>query len=731
MPKNSKKEIKEAVKEEVKKEVKKEVSEKKPQKKKGKNWKKEKKEIKKEVKKEVKKESTGPKKAFSVHVTAALGYISGNKDHGPDLKLNVFLHPSLCKSPDEQSAFGPLQAAAAQYGLWRCTKAAIKFTPLVGPSAVSGSVVRCSANLTQTPSSTSWGGLGARKHKDLQAGRAGTFILGKRDLAGPRDGGWWLTDTNNEGAQAAGPIIEAHALGQTMSTYKDEQWLSELFIVELTGTWEFANYTMNPAMGQLERHDASAPMKVVTDSEGKLQLEISSASTLARFMDDPTARESRAGAPSTGEVIYQVVDTAASAISSLVPPPFGWLLKGGWWFVKKIAGLTRTGEERFQIYASLTDAQNNRPVITSTPSQQGNTVTGPLQVTQLNAPNLGGAQNLSVVSLNPPGTWPVQPGPAPQTGHAVCFGKFYKIYKPHSLPNLPPPFVQDAIKIGTQSFYGAVIRLLDYRTLVPQGGGALEAYSTRLDFRSAHNPRLAIPGASSSSGTDTPLFPALYGSQHVGGTDVWLSFVVASNPGANDHWKNGQKRYFYLREHLDGAYKLAASNDTQTAFDVQSTMKIKDAAWLIIFLTDKRFGPGVADARSPTLPVNLGPEEKPTLLGLCLMGGNNDQPIDFAFRGDVWPRTSTALERLAERLGVDSSDLRDALEDQTYESAVEEDSDSASETDDEDEDQCSTSDDFERVPEPDASSAYLNLRENGLTHEQAVEVLKLQQPPPV
>lgn len=727
MPKKAKQSADKAVKAEVKKEVKKEVS----KTKKSKNWKKEKKEIKKEVKKEVKKESSGPKAQFKVAVTASLGYVSGTKEHGPELKLNMLLHPALCKSPDEQSAFGPLQAAAAQYGLWRCVKAHVRFTPLVGPSAVSGTVLRASANLTQTPSNTSWGGLGARKHRDLQAGRHGTFILSRQDLAGPRDGGWWLTDTNNEGAQAGGPIIEVHALGQTMSTYKDEAWAGDLFIVELVGSWEFSNYTMNPALGSLERHDAEAPVTMSTDAEGHLVMDIASASTLARFMDDPTVP--RTGETSTGEVIFQVVDTAATAITSLAPPPFSWLLKGGWWFVKKLAGRARTGNERFQVYASLTDAQNNRPVITSLRGQTGTTKTGPFQVTQFNAPNLGGSSGVATVAAA--SGFPISPSDPPTSGRVTMHGSFYRIHKPNDLPNLPPIFVDGLLSVGGQVFPGAVFRVTN-RVFTQYGNGVISAFANNLQSWTT-TPPLALKGAVVSTGTDVPLFVCAYDSARVADS-IWFNFVIATNPAATDSFKNlaalSEPNYhFALAEKLSGAYVLD-KYATRSAVSVQSSMSIKDAFWLICFLADKAIAPGVTNIRQPTIPSNIGDHKKTAAFGLMLMGGNNVDIVEYSVGAKIWPQHSTRLELLADKLGLSPDDLSMILDppgSDSYESAVEDESESDSDDDDEDGDTASTSDDFERVPEPSASSAYLNLRENGLTHEQAVEVLKLQQPPPV
>uniref|UniRef100_A0AAU7E1G0 Capsid protein n=1 Tax=Coleura bat astrovirus TaxID=3141863 RepID=A0AAU7E1G0_9VIRU len=150
---DSKKEVEKKIKSEVKKEVQKENKKKQYQKKKNKNknWKKEKAEIKREVKKETRKETQGPKPKFSVNVTATLGYIDGSTEHGPEVKTAVFLHPALCKGPDEETAFGPLQAAAAQYSMWRVDKVKVSLTPLVGASAVSGTIVRTSLNMTSTP----------------------------------------------------------------------------------------------------------------------------------------------------------------------------------------------------------------------------------------------------------------------------------------------------------------------------------------------------------------------------------------------------------------------------------------------------------------------------------------------------------------------------------------------------------------------------------------------------
>lgn len=718
-----------AVKAEVKKEVKKAVEAKVHPKQKKQHWKKEKKEIKKEVKKEVKKENQGPKVQFKVKVTAALGYVTGEKDHGPSLKLNVFLHPSLCKSPDEQSAFGPLQAAAAQYGLWRCTKAHIRFTPLVGPSAVSGTVIRASANLTQTPSSTSWGGLGARKHRDMQAGKSGTFILNRRDLAGPRDGGWWLTDTNNEGAQAAGPIVECHALGQTMSTYQDKAWTSELFIVELTGEWEFANYTMNPAMGNLERHDGDAAMIVSTDQDGKLQLEVAEGSTMARFMDDPTVRNSKTG---TGEVIFQVVDTAASAITSLVPPPFNWLLKGGWWFVKKLAGVSRAGNARYQIYASLTDAQNGRPVITSVASQTGKQVTGPLQVTQINAPNLGGGQSQATVRSGP-NIFPLPPSTAPSlpSSDNILFKAIVsRVHAVEETPNVPPPFVRDILSFG-----GRRVSAVVYAIRQPLAAGYersssnLQAWSTNFDSHSTGGVPFLINSECVTGNDDIKLFLSMWHSTAVANS-CYLNVLVGTNPLADVSFGHVTRESFYLYEsRINHKWQLDATNLTAKRILCKVNTKIRDADWMFIFISSTKWDPSKTDYNAAVLPSDTEGKYHPQQLGLVTTGGLTSSET---FTGDfnIWAQPKTLLTVVAEKLGIGEEDISTLFQDasdrlpqneEESSDADDQSNDEDAETEEEDDDEDDAS--FERIPEPSKTDNYLLLRNSGLTHKEALEVL--------
>nr|UFA46035.1 capsid protein precursor [Caprine astrovirus]UFA46038.1 capsid protein precursor [Caprine astrovirus] len=341
------------------------------------------------IKKELHKQGLeGPASRFRVTVSATIGKVGPNKEQGPELQIATFLHPSLVKEPNDGSNFGPLQAAAAQWGLWRISSLEVRFTPLVGASAVTGSVTRASLNLTQSPGATSWGGLGARKHMDIPTGASRVWKLRRGDLTGPRQT-WWVTDTNEEGGQSCGPMLEVHGLGKTTSTYKDAAWTGDLFIVEVHGTWEFSNYNAKPALGALERVSDELQVELGVDTEGQITMTIPENSPMARHMGERYEKAMASNASSVGETIWQIVDEGAGLASTVAPPPFGWLIKGGWWFVKKILGRSANAGSTYLLYASLADAQNGKPAISTSRGFARTTTQTTLSSTQLNAPNTG------------------------------------------------------------------------------------------------------------------------------------------------------------------------------------------------------------------------------------------------------------------------------------------------------------------------------------------------------
>nr|WGL40962.1 capsid protein [Porcine astrovirus 1] len=342
---------------------------------------------------------TGPKPAIRQRATATLGTIGSNSSGKTELEACILTNPILVKDNTGNNTFGPIVALGAQYSLWRIRFLRLKFTPMVGQSAVTGTVVRASLNPTATPSSTGWSGLGARKHLDIVVGKPAVFNLKASDLSGPREG-WWLTNTNDSGDSTLGPSIEIHTLGTTMSAYQSSPFSGGLFLCELHAEWEFSGYSANPALVSLEKDREDNVAVSFEGNQGEpltmLVSENSLFNTVAARRSTFTHSLARAG-ESKSDTIWQIVDTAVSAAEAVVPPPFGWLVRGGYWFVKKIAGRARmrngTGASRYICYASYQDALSDKPAIctgAATGYYTGRDVTtANLQFTQMNEPSTG------------------------------------------------------------------------------------------------------------------------------------------------------------------------------------------------------------------------------------------------------------------------------------------------------------------------------------------------------
>lgn len=717
------------IKEEVKKEVKREEN--KESKGSGKKGKKNlKKYIKKEVKKEEKKQGNqGPKPKFSVRVTATIGYVDGNKDHGPNLKIATFLHPSLCKGPDEDRAFGPLQAAAAQYGLWRLSKVTIRMTPLVGSSAVSGTVVRLSSNLTQTPGSTSWGGLGARKHRDFQAGRSGTFILTRQDVAGPRAGGWWQTDTNVEGAQSAGPVIEAHCLGKTSSTYQDRPWEGQLFIVELSGRWEFANYNMNPALGSLERHESEVSnAKITTNADGEMQLEIPAQSAAALFMNDPTTP--RAGQNDTpGEIVYQIVDTAAGLAGSALPPPFNWLIKGGWWFLKRVIGRTRNANETFKIYASLADAQNNKPAISTQKSHSGNPVTTTIQVTQMNAPNMGGASVIRSVTTSG-GSFPIQPMGQPPSAFQLN-AVLQLVYNFGEGQNLPVFLTGASVRTLTNNRQYPAIHYRALQLYLPVfRQGQLESFSDPNNFNAYYEMRLEATATGTQG--QMAIFVAGHASWLLGsgaGGNWWLHALLWTAKSATERFVNltNQANRVIVSKLLDKKFRYEAPQSS-TATPSESSIS---GSWFVTFIAaNTQTLPALTQTNVLTLSSSSfelnATGEPSSAMGIITQTSSRGSACPVAFEMNTIARRESKLEKLARKLGVDLDELSDSESDCLTDVDIDESSDSSCD----EEDDCQqaeedTASDFENVTQTELQNTYERLRAAGFSHVEADRMSKV------
>nr|UXE30298.1 capsid protein [Porcine astrovirus 2] len=257
-------------------------------------------------------------------INSTLGTVGSNGSDQIECEMTCLMNPSTMKEATGSNSFTPLGIYASTYSLFRMTKCTVTLKPLVGDSAISGTVCRVSWNPTSAPSQTSWSALGARKHADVTPGRMGRFTLSSKDLVGPK-GGWYKTNTKGDPMMAFAGTIEIHTLGRTMSTYTNTQFNGGLFLVELESQWQFKDYTQQPGMLNLVKGEDKRDSRVVTGEDGKLQLVVPG-----------TSRMARAASGTSSEIIWLVTDTIIQAGSSFLGP-FGWLLRGGWWLVKRAA----------------------------------------------------------------------------------------------------------------------------------------------------------------------------------------------------------------------------------------------------------------------------------------------------------------------------------------------------------------------------------------------------------
>nr|APA19836.1 capsid protein [Rodent astrovirus]APA19839.1 capsid protein [Rodent astrovirus]APA19842.1 capsid protein [Rodent astrovirus] len=314
----------------------------------------------------------GPRAAVGQRSTIALGQVKTNTSGGVEVELTVPINPLLMRESSGPNTVGPIQMLASSYALWKLRWVKVFLKPLVGGSAVSGTIVRASLNQSGEPGQNNWSGLGARRHVDVTPGKHGTFTLEARDIPGMRQG-WFDTNPNGGMGKAIGGTLEIHTYGATVSTYQAKPFTGPLFLVEVMCHWDFANFQSQPGLLQMEvgtqTSEQSEKEKATVDAKagGPIDILVDEKSKLGIATGNEPAALSRAGGEQTGNTVWMIVDSAVSASTSIFPPPFSWLAQAGWWFVKRIFGapVSSGGNTlvRLRVYQNFEDAQNNRPCI--------------------------------------------------------------------------------------------------------------------------------------------------------------------------------------------------------------------------------------------------------------------------------------------------------------------------------------------------------------------------------
>lgn len=368
-------------------------------------------------------------------ITATLGTVGANQSNTVELEMSSLINPLLTKESTGSNQYGPLQIHASTYNLWKLDYIALKFTPLVGPSAVSGTAVRASIDLSGQPGTPSWSALGARKHKDTNPGRPMTFYIGGNDIRGPKEG-WFYCNTKNDPKMCIAGALQVHTLGKTVSTYTNKPFEGPLFLVEMTGQWSFKNYNPQPGLLNLvkkEIREDPQNIKIHSKPGEPILISIPDSESMARTINQVDANAD--ATPS--EIIWQVCDAAINTAIDFFPPPFSWLFRSGWWFVKRVANKKENGEEvpgepnpgelTFQVYQSISDAQNEVPCISTGTTSTKSTTINQLQLMQITPGNTGMQQEtLAGLRRTAKPTYdPVQVSSRSLIGQKALFGHVY------------------------------------------------------------------------------------------------------------------------------------------------------------------------------------------------------------------------------------------------------------------------------------------------------------------
>lgn len=356
----------------------------------------------------LKKRTNGPKQNDLFSTTVTLGTLSGQADNGLTRQIRLPLNPLLLKSSDGGSTT-PLSIRGSMYEMWKVIKADLIATPLTGGANIVGSVgfmVLTLNGLEATADSID--SIKARKHVQMPIGRLARLRLSARECAGPREG-WWLTDTSQSPAESYGPAIDlmvAYATKNLLNTSggASATFNGTLWQVEIRLTYAFSTYNPKPGLQTLVSQTLDGSHQVTiqqSTTDGSLIMTTTDARLLSILT--PRVGGQRSGKSQT---VWAVAGAAIDAAAPLLGP-WGWLLKGGFWLVRKIFGTatSNTGSQ-YQIYPSIESAMSDQPIFGQA-SGSAATITLPLvHISEVMNPNPESND------LTQPSTYAPQP-PAP------------------------------------------------------------------------------------------------------------------------------------------------------------------------------------------------------------------------------------------------------------------------------------------------------------------------------
>nr|AFW05403.1 capsid [Avastrovirus 2] len=386
------------------------------------------------VEKKVKKlqrKTNGPKVSDTMSTSVTLGIITGQDEIGLTRQMRIPLNPLLAKASEGKSTT-PLSIRASCYELWKLKYAEVIATPLTGYSNICGSVGYLALTLNGLEAGAdSIDSLKARKHIQLPLGRLQKFRLQSRELEGPREG-WWLVDTSQSPADAYGPAIDVFLAYKTenllsTSSGSTNVYKGPLWQLELRVTYFFSTYQPKPGLQSLvsDQFDNNTQVTVKHAQDGSIIMETSD-QNLIRVLTPRTPGQTAGKSQTVWAVAGAAVNAAATVMG-----PWGWLLKGGFWLVRRIFGTGTNAVAQYQVYPSILAAMEDQPIYGGT--GDGRVSLPVVHVSEVMNPNSEENDVNSTVATNPipqPSLPPfrpesqLRPNPQGNTGGQILFGNF-------------------------------------------------------------------------------------------------------------------------------------------------------------------------------------------------------------------------------------------------------------------------------------------------------------------
>lgn len=345
----------------------------------------------------------GPKIQSTMETTVTLGPVNGNLGGGLERSHRQWLSPILLKTQDQGAVATPLSTRASQYNLYKILKAEVVVTPLVGKAMVAGTVVL--ADVDQESSSAkpdTVDSVKSRSYIEVSLGSYRRWRLPATTLRGPREG-WWLIDSNEQPTSSLGPAVNVWTYMQTrnlMGTTNEDTtfYTGTIALIEMRVKYAFANYNPKPALAQLiatkEPLKLESAQLVNNTADTSVMLEVDANSKIGRMLEERDGTQKSGKGSTFWSVAGDVVNVVAPALG-----PWGWLLRGGFFFIRRIFGKTenaRAGKNYYQVYSSVEDAARDLPIYQPLTSNSTKFPEGHYHWQQLNSENLS-SQSMSII----------------------------------------------------------------------------------------------------------------------------------------------------------------------------------------------------------------------------------------------------------------------------------------------------------------------------------------------